>query len=148
MTFDGFETTYTDTPSGARVFAYVRKGDSKLPVLVLLHGYPQNALKYKEFVKEIPTQWPLLVPDLPGWVHTAFQQFLQYSLCFDLVTETARSLSIPLLVPLDTRNVNGGKTSRLSLTPSSAQIPSLFPTDMTAALVSHTDLHSIIPTGS
>lgn len=83
MAFEGFETTYTDTPSGARVFAYVRKGDSMLPVLVLLHGYPQNALKYKEFVKEIPPQWPLLVPDLPGWVFTTLQQLFECSRCSD-----------------------------------------------------------------
>lgn len=66
MAFEGFQETYTDTPSGARVFAYLRKGDDKLPVLVLLHGYPQNSLLFKKFVKEIPAQWPLLVPDLPG----------------------------------------------------------------------------------
>lgn len=66
MTFEGFETTYSNTPSGACVFAYVRRGDAKLPVLVLMHGYAQNALKFKKFVKEIPPQWPLLVPDLPG----------------------------------------------------------------------------------
>lgn len=66
MTFEGFETTYSNTPSGACVFAYVRRGVAKLPVLVLMHGYAQNALKFKNFVKEIPPQWPLLIPDLPG----------------------------------------------------------------------------------
>ncbi|KAI5120486.1 hypothetical protein M0805_006506 [Coniferiporia weirii] len=68
--FPGFTTAYTDCPSGARVFAYYRSGadtDAALPVLVLLHGYPQNALKYKHFVREVPPHWRVLVPDLPGY---------------------------------------------------------------------------------
>lgn len=66
MLFEGLETTYTETRSGAHIFAHVKKTDSELPVLVLLHGFPQNSLIFKEFVKEIPPQWPFLVPDLPG----------------------------------------------------------------------------------
>ena len=74
--YPGFETAYTDCPSGARVFSYRRDGelartDSTLPVLVLLHGYPQNSLMYKQFIDEIPRKWRLLIPDLPGYVcHT------------------------------------------------------------------------------
>ena len=66
---EGFESAYTDCPSGGRIFAFIRRGGAEngaLPVLVLLHGYPQNSLMYKHFVDEIPGEWPLLVPDLPG----------------------------------------------------------------------------------
>jgi len=67
----GFETAYTDCPSGARVFSYYRfnksNSASQLPLLVLLHGYPQNNLMWKNFVQEIPKQWDVLVPDLPGY---------------------------------------------------------------------------------
>lgn len=67
MAFPGFDQVYVDCPSGARVFTYRKAGtDAKLPVLVLIHGYPQNSLKYKEFVKEIPSEYTILVPDLPG----------------------------------------------------------------------------------
>ena len=71
-TLEQLETITADCPSGARVFAYCRRShpglSNTLPALVLLHGYPQNSLMYKHFVSEIPETWPLLVPDLPGYV--------------------------------------------------------------------------------
>lgn len=65
--FDGFSTVYTDVPSGARIFAYIRTaGDANLPVLVLLHGFPQNSLMWKHFVDLLPKNWRVFAPDLPG----------------------------------------------------------------------------------
>lgn len=66
---ESLEAVYTDCPSGARIFSYCRRGrglNEALPILVLLHGYPQNNLMYKQFVNEVPGRWRLLVPDLPG----------------------------------------------------------------------------------
>ncbi|KAL5532825.1 hypothetical protein ACEPAF_4599 [Sanghuangporus sanghuang] len=68
--FKEYESTHTDCPSGARIFSYhkeYQETDSSLPVLVLLHGYPQNNLLFKDFVDEIPKKWRVLVPDLPGY---------------------------------------------------------------------------------
>ena len=63
----GFDPVYTDVQSGARIFSYVRtSGDTGLPVLILLHGFPQNALLWKHFVDLLPTTWRIIVPDLPG----------------------------------------------------------------------------------
>ena len=65
---EDYRSTYTDCPSGARVFSYYKLNedtDSSIPVIVLLHGYPQNSLMYKNFVNEIPKKWRVLVPDLP-----------------------------------------------------------------------------------
>lgn len=65
--FDGFSTVYTDIPSGARILAYIRiVGDTNLPVLVLLHGIPQNALMWKHFIDLLPKNWRVFAPDLPG----------------------------------------------------------------------------------
>ena len=74
MSFQGFQTSQTECPSGAKIFAYhrlVQSGQqSTLPVIVLLHGYPQNSLMFKKFVDEIPPNWSVIVPDLPGWAAT------------------------------------------------------------------------------
>ena len=73
MPFDGFRERHFACPSGATVFLYERAGSGSpikskqtLPILLLLHGYPQNHLMWKEYVKEIPDKWPVLVIDLPG----------------------------------------------------------------------------------
>ena len=82
--FEGFETTYTNCPSGARVFSYTKKNDasdSSLPVLVLLHGYPQNSLMFKHFVNEVPSKWRVLVPDLPGYVNLFFVSMTRIYVC-------------------------------------------------------------------
>lgn len=64
---EGFEPLYTDVQSGARIFSYVRTaGDAELPILILLHGFPQNALLWKHFVDLLPKSWRIIVPDLPG----------------------------------------------------------------------------------
>lgn len=63
------ETVYTDCPSGCRLFSFIRHDEGEngiMPVLVLLHGFPQNSLMYKNFIGEIPEKWHLLIPDLPG----------------------------------------------------------------------------------
>ncbi|KAH8117045.1 alpha/beta-hydrolase [Phellopilus nigrolimitatus] len=68
--FPDFHDVYTDCPSGARVFSRLRASpdsQANLPVLVLLHGYPQTGLLFKYFVNEIPARWRVLVPDLPGY---------------------------------------------------------------------------------
>ncbi|TDL24946.1 alpha/beta-hydrolase [Rickenella mellea] len=71
MAFEGFQSGNTECPSGAVVFSY-RRFDSTAaaksrPLLVLLHGYPQNSLMWKDFVNEIPDEWEVLIPDLPGY---------------------------------------------------------------------------------
>jgi len=72
MSFQGFQTAYAECPSGAKVYAYHKlvpqqNASSVLPVIVLLHGYPQNSLMYKTFVDVIPSNWSVIVPDLPGY---------------------------------------------------------------------------------
>ena len=61
-----------DVPSGASVFALVRRapGSSKLPI-VLLHGFPQNSAMWASIVRAgLPASFAdrtLIAPDLPGY---------------------------------------------------------------------------------
>ena len=72
----GFGSSVISVPSGAEVFAYARRsptsesarvqGLPELPVLVLLHGYPQNSSMWKDFIVQLPHEFDILIPDLPG----------------------------------------------------------------------------------
>ncbi|KZV96179.1 alpha/beta-hydrolase [Exidia glandulosa HHB12029] len=53
------------------MYCKYRLGNSKLPVLALLHGFPQNHTMWDSFMKHLPHEWPLLVPDLPGYGDSA-----------------------------------------------------------------------------
>lgn len=70
MGFLAFTQHMTPVSSGAQISSYFRRsarvhhGDS-CPLIILLHGYPQNNLMWKEFVDEIPVEYPIFVPDLP-----------------------------------------------------------------------------------
>ncbi|KAF8517594.1 alpha/beta-hydrolase [Hysterangium stoloniferum] len=68
----GFVEQITPVSSGAHIFSYFRRSPAvakgtNLPVLVLLHGFPQNSLMWKTFVEEIPGEYSVFVPDLPGY---------------------------------------------------------------------------------
>lgn len=68
MTFEGFTRYTTSVSSGACIFGYYRSGqDASKPILILLHGYPQNHLMWSNFVAEIPVDFGIYVPDLPGY---------------------------------------------------------------------------------
>ncbi|EJD53153.1 alpha/beta-hydrolase [Auricularia subglabra TFB-10046 SS5] len=56
--------------SGAELYCKYRlakQSSTQLPVLYLLHGFPQNHHMWDDFVKHLPDKWPLLIPDLPGY---------------------------------------------------------------------------------
>jgi len=72
MPFENLSHNLTLVSSGAEISSYARHvpGSSR-PILVLLHGYPQNNLMWKDFIGEVPEEYPIFVPDLPGYViHT------------------------------------------------------------------------------
>ncbi|KAG8683806.1 hypothetical protein FRC08_014056, partial [Ceratobasidium sp. 394] len=67
----GFTEHKTTVSSGASVYCQYRRSASSeaasRPLLLLIHGYPQNHLMWKEFVKELPDDFDILIPDLPGY---------------------------------------------------------------------------------
>ncbi|KEP55379.1 alpha/beta hydrolase [Rhizoctonia solani 123E] len=68
---DDFEEFTWNTRSGASVYCKYRISPSpeaaRRPTLLLIHGYPQNHLMWKEFVKGLPDDFHLVAPDLPGY---------------------------------------------------------------------------------
>ncbi|KDQ19788.1 hypothetical protein BOTBODRAFT_27214 [Botryobasidium botryosum FD-172 SS1] len=61
---------HTDLGPGTRIHSRFRPStapNTQLPLLVLLHGYPQNSSMYLDFVSQIPPEWDILIPDLPGY---------------------------------------------------------------------------------
>ncbi|KIJ23954.1 hypothetical protein M422DRAFT_237589, partial [Sphaerobolus stellatus SS14] len=80
MAFASFKQDFTTVTSGAKIHSYFRparnavlptpgteQSQAQLPTILLLHGFPQNALMWKDFVHEIPDEYPVLIPDLPGY---------------------------------------------------------------------------------
>lgn len=67
---DGFQECIWKTLSGASIYSRYRPSHNaeatRRPLLVLLHGYPQNHMMWKEFVKGLPGDFDLVIPDLPG----------------------------------------------------------------------------------
>lgn len=69
MVFESFTHHLTSVSSNATISGYYRSGkDAGKPILVLLHGYPQNNLMWSSFVTEIPEDFGIYIPDLPGYV--------------------------------------------------------------------------------
>lgn len=64
------DDTFT-TLAGALIYCKYRISSNpeatRRPLLVLIHGYPQNHTMWKEFVKGLPDDFHLVVPDLPGY---------------------------------------------------------------------------------
>ncbi|KAH8155854.1 uncharacterized protein LAJ45_00866 [Morchella importuna] len=57
-----------ETSSGATVVARTRSLDNaELPVLVMIHGYPQSMNMFRYIVERLPEQIPLFIPDIPGY---------------------------------------------------------------------------------
>ncbi|KIJ43491.1 hypothetical protein M422DRAFT_208618 [Sphaerobolus stellatus SS14] len=68
MAFADLKQDLTSVTSGAKINTYYRPAPTPgKPTILLLHGYPQNALMWKDFVHEIPEEYPVLVADLPGY---------------------------------------------------------------------------------
>jgi len=77
----GAQAVTTQVPSGAQLFALYmpaeestederqEEGKKSRPLLVLLHGYPQNHKMWYSFARHF-RDWDLLIPDLPGYGHS------------------------------------------------------------------------------
>ncbi|KZO95573.1 alpha/beta-hydrolase [Calocera viscosa TUFC12733] len=72
----GANAVTTQVPSGAQLFALYLPAEipdearsDVRPLLVLLHGYPQNHKMWYSFARHL-RDWDLLIPDLPGYGHS------------------------------------------------------------------------------
>ena len=62
-----FQKGTTRVSSGAEIAAHYRTNGPKHPLLILLHGYPQNRSMWQKFTLHLPLDWSLFIPDLPGY---------------------------------------------------------------------------------
>jgi haloacetate dehalogenase len=62
-----FQKESNRVSSGAEIVTHYRTSGSKRPLLLLLHGYPQNSSMWKDFASSIAPDWSLFIPDLPGY---------------------------------------------------------------------------------
>ncbi|KZT39236.1 alpha/beta-hydrolase [Sistotremastrum suecicum HHB10207 ss-3] len=72
MSFAAFTQNLTPVSSGAQIFSYYRSGTPKnvasgRPLIILLHGYPQTHLMWRDLVHLLSPDWDLFIPDLPGY---------------------------------------------------------------------------------
>ena len=71
--FAGFASGHQQTTSGADVYYLHRVQDieatpyARKPLLILLHGFPQNNLMWKNSVQHLPSDWNVMIFDLPGY---------------------------------------------------------------------------------
>jgi haloacetate dehalogenase len=75
---DGFKEHTKTVASGASVYCQYRPSSnpeaSARPLLLLIHGYPQNHKMWIDFVNGLPDDFSILIPDLPGCAHlSSFQ---------------------------------------------------------------------------
>lgn len=66
-----FASTLTKLPTGTVISSHTRQGKedniTELPILLLLHGFPQNHTMWRQFVDYIPDRFTIVAIDLPGY---------------------------------------------------------------------------------
>src|SRR2546423_9593320 len=68
MTFDAFDTVTIQT---GRTSVFARWGGSGPPVL-LLHGFPETHLMWREVAPRLAREFTVVCPDLPGYRRSGF----------------------------------------------------------------------------
>jgi len=67
--FDNLSTPIIPARNGVKLFARVRGGapTKTHPLIVMIHGYPQSSHMYRYVGSSIPEEFPLFIPDIPGY---------------------------------------------------------------------------------
>ncbi len=72
---------------GVRIF-YRESGDERLPVLLLLHGFPSSSHQFRELIPLLADRFHLIAPDLPGFGFTEVPAARNYTYTFDSLGKT------------------------------------------------------------
>jgi pimeloyl-ACP methyl ester carboxylesterase len=72
---------------GVRVF-YRAAGDTRAPVILLLHGFPASSFMFRELIPRLATHYRLIAPDLPGFGFTEVPAERNYAYSFDGLAST------------------------------------------------------------
>ena len=66
---------------------YREEGDSSLPKLVLLHGFPASSHQYRNLIPALAHRFHVVAPDYPGFGNSAIPSPKTFSYTFDKIAE-------------------------------------------------------------
>jgi pimeloyl-ACP methyl ester carboxylesterase len=72
---------------GVRVF-YRAAGDTRAPVVLLLHGFPASSFMFRELIPRLAQDYRVIAPDLPGFGFTEVPKERRYVYSFDRLATT------------------------------------------------------------
>ena len=77
---------------GVSVF-YRAAGDTKAPVVLLLHGFPASSFMFRELIPCLANDYRVIAPDLPGFGFTEVPRERKYSYSFDGLASTIEAFT-------------------------------------------------------
>ena len=77
---------------GVRVF-YRTAGNTKAPVVLLLHGFPTSSFMFRELMPRLADDYCLIAPDLPGFGFTEVPAARKYVYSFDALARTIEAFT-------------------------------------------------------
>ncbi|KAJ3811308.1 Alpha/Beta hydrolase protein [Lentinula lateritia] len=78
---------HTINVNGVEIF-YREAGKEKVPVVLLLHGFPSSSFQYRNLISKLEGKYRVIAPDLPGFGFTKVPDALKYQYTFDNIAKT------------------------------------------------------------
>src|SRR6476619_251385 len=82
---------------GVQVF-YRAAGNSKAPVVLLLHGFPASSFMFRELIPRLADHYRVIAPDLPGFGFTEVPADRKYACAFDGLATTVDAFTKALRI--------------------------------------------------
>jgi pimeloyl-ACP methyl ester carboxylesterase len=86
------KATYWVEADGVRVF-YRAVGNTKAPVVLLLHGFPTSSFMFRELMPRLADDYRVIAPDLPGFGFTEVPAARKYAYSFDALARTIEAFT-------------------------------------------------------
>ena len=86
------KSTYRVEADGVRVF-YRAAGNTKAPVVLLLHGFPTSSFMFRELMPRLADDYRVIAPDLPGFGFTEVPAARKYVYSFDALARTIEAFT-------------------------------------------------------
>jgi pimeloyl-ACP methyl ester carboxylesterase len=86
------KATYRVEADGVRVF-YRAAGNTKAPVVLLLHGFPTSSFMFRELMPRLADDYRVIAPDLPGFGFTEVPAARKYVYSFDALARTIEAFT-------------------------------------------------------
>ena len=77
---------------GIRIF-YRSAGETTLPVLLLLHGFPASSFMFRDLIPLLASRYRVFAPDLPGFGFTEVPEGRKYTYSFDALARTIEAFT-------------------------------------------------------